>query len=558
MKRSSQSECFRFSHTSISVGQVMTSYLLIIIYRMDSIASHYSLRRPLERVAGKKRKSMEGASHHDTLVPLKDDSAKDGPTTKRQKTGDAPPLRRKASTSSLAAKGNAPPPKSQGRGAPSKKIQRDRDRRRSSRGIGVGSVRGPFVSGRAMSKPGVAANASGKLGLLRSGAARIRSMLGSTSTATPARATSVATTPAPTRTKAKDTSTEVPAAMKDKITPAELKGRKTPGPASRTNTGVSKASSSTSAAQSTAQPTSSASRRPAILPTTSQAPSASAAGMGVIKHSASNTKQRDRPDKAETSSSTEPLTVKSPTAAPCTQVLTLPASAEVVVSSPKKTIRTTPHSHRTSRLYAPTASSLARMAATNAKYRTGGVSTFGLDIVLENTNSLSPTKTTDGFKSPTPVSTIPTHTLSPIVPKTAHEPLSRTPANTSPAVEADGVSPIPAPPVHLSKTNTLIPRKTRSPLSQANRPHISRSKVIAKVEEQRIAAAAGASNPPGTPGNMLRKSVAVGAGAAAKASAMGETLQEHKSARVQEAFERRVRLSEAAIRRCRIGHMPIV
>src|SRR5258706_10582456 len=148
---------------------------------MDSIANHYSVRHPQEKLTSKKRKSMEGASHHDTLGPLKGHSAKDGPTAKRQKTGDG----RRKGTTSLVAKGKEILPKLQDKGALLKKSQRDRERRRSSRGFRVGGVRRPFVSGPSMGKPGVAANTSRRLGLLQSGAEKIRSMLGSASTVTP-------------------------------------------------------------------------------------------------------------------------------------------------------------------------------------------------------------------------------------------------------------------------------------------------------------------------------------------------------------------------------------
>jgi hypothetical protein len=551
----------------------VTTCLLIITYRMDSIANHYSVRHPLEKMAGKKRKSMEGASVHDTFVPLKEHSAKDGPTAKRQKTGDVPSLGRKASASCFVAKGKELPSKSQDKGTLLKKSQRDRERRRSSR---VGGIRRPLVSGPSMGRTGVAASTSGKLGLLKSGAAKIRSMLGSASIATPAAAAG-ATPRAPlAKTEAKETatcapptSTEGPAAMKDRITTyVEHKERKTPAP-TRPNTTVSKASSSSTAVKSIAQPTSSVSRKLAVPPTTSQIPSASATGLGVDKRTTSNSQQRGTFGKADT----ETLKVKNPIVAPGTHVMIPPAASDArnapvnaVGGSAKKTVRLTPHSQRTSRLYTPTASSLARMAATNAKYHTsrvlspGGASGFGLEIAEEKVDLLSPTKTTSDFKSVTRASTTPAHGLLHIVSKTPYNPLSLTPVENGTAVEADGVSPIPSPPAQLSKTNTLIPRKARSPFSQANRPHISRSKVIAKVEEQRAAAAtaAGTSDSLGTPGKMLRKNVAVGAGTVAKATAMGETPQEHKSARVQEAFERRVRLSEAATRRSRIGQMPIV
>jgi len=566
------------SDMSTSVGGVVTSCLLIIIHRMDSIANHYSVRHPLEKMAGKKRKSMEGPSHHHTLVPLKEYSAKDGPTAKRQKTGDAPSLRRTASTS-LVTKGKELPPKSQEKGSLLKKSQRDRECRRSSRRLGGGVTRRPLVAGPSVGKPGVASSTSGKLGLLKSGAAKIRGILGSTSTVTRA-AVAGATKRALAETGAKEmvtasappTSTEVPATMKDRITSsAKPNESRTPGPTSRLNTAVPKASSASIAAKSLTQPTSSVSRKLAVHLTTSHVPSVSTGGLGVVKHSASNTQQPGTFDNAYTPTPAESLTVKSPVVAPGTPVLIPPASSDssnttvnAVVGSPKKSIRLTPHSQRTSRLYTPTASSLARMAATNAKYRTsralfpGGASKFGFHTVQDG--ALSPTKTTAELKGLTPAPTTPTHVLSPIASKTPYAPLSLTPAEHRTAVEADGISPIPSPPAQLSRTNTLLPRKARSPLSQANRPHISRSKVIAKVEEQRAAAAtaAGTSDSPGTPGKMLRKNVAVGAGTVAKAAAMGETPQEHKGARVQEAFERRVRLSEAAIRRSRIGQMPIV
>ena len=537
---------------------------------MDSIANHYSVRHPLEKMAGKKRKSMEGASHHDALVPLKEHSAKDGRTAKRQKTGDASSLSRKASTT-FVTKGKELPAKSQDKGALLKKSLRDRERRRSSRGLGVAGTRRPFVSGPSVGKPRVAANTSGKPGLLKSGAAKIRGMLGSASTATAAAAAG-ATTPAPlakieakeTTTTCAPTSAEAPASMKDELTPcAEPKERKTPGPTSRSTTGVLKPSSSSTTTKSIAQPMGS-------VPTTSQTPSRSAAGLRVVKRSAGNSQQRDPFDKADTPTLNETVTVKSPIIAPGKQVLMPPAASDAsktpvnaVVGSAKKTVRLTPHSQRTSRLYTPTASSLARMATTNAKYRTSGVLSpgrFGLDIVQERVDVLSPTKSTAEFKSLTRAPTTPTHVLSPVTSKASYKPLSLTSANNNTAVEVDGISPVPSPPAQLSKTNTLIPRKAHSPLSQANRPHISRSKVIAKVEEQRAAAtaAAGTSNSFGTPGKMLKKSVAVGAGTMAKAAAMGETPQVHRSARVQEAFERRVKLSEAAIRRSRIGQMPVV
>ena len=544
----------------------MTSRPLIIIYRMDSIANHYSVRHPQENITSKKRKSMEGASHRDTLGPLKGHSAKDGPTAKRQKTGDGPSLSRKGTTS-LVAKGKELLPKSQDKGALLKKSQRDRERRRSSRGFRVGGVRRPFVSGPSMGKPGVAANTSRKLGLLQSGAEKIRSMLGSASTVTPAVAVG-ATALATAKTEAKETAT--PTSMAPF---AESKEGKTPGPTPQPNTTVPKASSSSSAAKSIAQRTCSVPRKLAIHPTTSQIPSASGTALGVVKHSESNSQQRGAFDKANTLTPTETLTVKGPIVAPGTRVLIPPVAPDAskttvntVVTSAKKTVRLTPHSQRTSRLYTPTASSLARMAATNANYRMnrilspGGASRPGIDIVQKRVDVLSPTKTTAEFKSLTRALTTPTHTLSPIASKTPYMPLSLTPANNGTAVEADGISPMPSPPAQLSKTNTLTPRKARSPLRQANRPHISRSKVIAKVEEQRAAAATAArtSNSPGTPGKLLRKNATVGAGTVAKASAMGETPQEHKGALVLEAFERRVRLSEAAIRRSRIGQMPIV
>lgn len=552
----------------------MTSCLLIIIHRMDSIANHYSVRHPSEKMAGKKRKSMEGASHHDTLVPLKAHSAKDGPTTKRQKTGDAPSLRRTAST----LKGKELPPKSHEKGSQLKKTQRERERRRSSR---VGGTRRPFVASPFVGKPVVAASTSGKLGLFKSGAAKIRGMLGGASAVPPTTAAGTAK-PALAKTKAKEmvttcappTSTEVPATMKDRISSsAEPKERKTPGPTPQPDTAVSKASSLSIAAKRIAQPTSSVPRKLAMHLTTSQIPSDSAGGSGMVKRSASNSQQRGTFDKADTPTQTEVLTVDRPIVAPGTQASMPSASSDAsdatvnaAVSTPKKTVRLTPRSQRASRLYTPTASSLARMAVTNAKYRTsrvlspGGASKFSLDIVQEKVDVPSPTKTTAEFNSVTRASTTPTHVLSRIASKTPYTPLSLTPANNSTAVEADGVSPIPSPPAQLSKTNTLIPRKARSPFSQANRPHISRSKVIAKVEEQRAAAAtaAGTSGSPGTPGKMLRKNVAAGAGTVAKAAAMGETPQEHKGVRVQEAFDRRVRLNEAAIRRSRIGQMPIV
>lgn len=550
----------------------MTSCPLIIIYRMDSIANHYSVRHPQEKMTGKKRKSMEGPSHHDTLGPLKEHSAKDGPTAKRQKTGDVPSLSRKGSTS-LVAKGKELLPKSQDKGALLKKNQRDRERRRSSRALRAGGVRRSFVSGPSMSKPGVATNTSRKLGLLKSGAEKIRSMLG-TSTVTPAAAVG-ATALAPAKTEAKETvttsgpptSTEVLPTIKDRTTrSAAPKERKTPGPTSRST----KASSSSSATKSIAQPTYSVSRK---LATTSRIPSASPAGLGMIKRSKSNPQQRGAFDKADTSTPTETLTVKSPMVALGTQVFMPPATPgasnttmNTVVGGTKKTVRLTPRSQRASRLYSPTASSLARMVATNTNYRVnrllspGEASRFHLDVVQEKVDVLSPTKTTAEFKSLPQASMIPTHSLAPIALRTPYKPLSLTPTNDGTAVDADGISPMPSPPARLSKTNTLIPRKGRSPLSQANRPHISRSKVIARVEEQRAAAAtaAGTSGSPGTPGRILKKSAAVGAGTVAKAAAMGETPQEHKSARVQEAFERRVRLSEAAIRRSRVGQMPIV
>jgi hypothetical protein len=526
---------------------------------MDSIANHYSVRHPLEKMAGKKRKAMEGTSHHHTLAPLKERSAKDGPTAKRQKTGGAPSLSRKASTS-LVAKSKELPPKSQEKGPLPRKTQRDRERRRTSRGFGAGGTRRPFVAGPSVGTPGVAANTRGRLGLLKSGAAKIRGMLGSTSTVSPA-AGAGATEPALAE-------TEVPATMKDKPTES-----KTPGPVSQPNIAVSKSSSSSTVVKSIAQPTNSVPRKLAVHHTTSQIPSVSAGGLRVVKPSASNSQQRGTFDKTDTPTPTETLTDKSPIVAPGAPVLMPPASSNAsnitvnaVIGSPKKTVRLTPHSQRTSRLYTPTASSLARIAATNINYRTsrvltpGGASKFGLEIVREKRDVLSPTKTTTELKSLTRASTIPTHVLLPTASKVPHTPLSLTPATISAAVEADGISPIPSPPTQLSKTNTLISRKGRSPLSQANRPHISRSKVIAKVEEQRAAAATAAGTPDSldTPGRVLRKSVAVGAGTVAKAAAMGETPQEHRSARVQGAFERRVRLSEAAIRRSRIGQMPIV
>lgn len=543
----------------------MTSCPLIVIYRMDSIANHYSVRHPEEKITGKKRKSMEGASHHDTLGPLKEHSAKDGPMAKRQKTGDGPLLSRKGTTS-LVAKGKEPLPKPQDKGALLKKSQRDRERRRSSRGFRVGSVRRPFVSGPSMGKPRVAANTSRKLGLLQSGAEKIRSMLGSASIVTPAEAVG-ATALAPAKTEARETATTC--APPTSIAPfAEPKERKTPGPTSQPNTTVPKERSSSSAAKSIAQRACSVPRKLATHTTISQIPSASA--LGVVKHSKSNSQRRGAFDKANTPTPTDTLTVKSPIVAPGAQVLMPPDASNTtmntVVGSARKTVRLTPHSQRTSRLYTPTASSLARMATTNANYRMnrilppGGASRPGLDVVQKKVDVLSPTKTTAEFKSLTRAPTTPTHTLSPIASETPYRPPSLTPINNSTAVEADGISPMPSPPAHLSKTNTLTPRKARSPLSQANRPHISRSKIIAKVEEQRAAAAiaAGTSNSPGTPGKLLRKSTTVSAGTVAKASAMGETPQEHKSALVQEAFERRVRLSEAAIRRSRIGQMPIV
>ena len=534
-----------------------------MICRMDSIANHYSVRRPLEKIAGKKRKSMEGVSHHDTLVPLNDHSAKDGPIAKRQKTGEVSSLRRKASTSSLVAKGKGVPPRSEDRGALLKKAQggREGERRRSSRGSR--GVRRPSASGPTTSKLRAATNTntntSGKLGLLKSGAAKIRSMLGSTSKATSAAGGVAGTTRPATKLKAKVTATtcalpptltEVPIAMGDKATSgAEPKGSKAPGLTSRLKFAVPKASSSTTAAQPISQATDSAPRKLAVPPTTPQVNPGQSCGTHA---------------KADTLP-TETLTVES--MQPCTQVLTLHAasdssntSTKPVVGSAKKAVRSTPLSQRTSRLYTPTASSLARMAATNAKYRTGkvlspsGASNFCLDIAQENVGGLSPTKTASGFKSLTPAPSVTTHNPPPIVSKTPHKSQPHIPANSSIA-EADGVSPIPAPPAHLSKTNTLTPRKARSPFGQSNRPHISRSKIIAKVEEQRAAAASGTSN---HSGRMPRKSVAVGAGVVAKATAMGETPQVHKSARVQVAFERRVRLSEAAIRRSRTGQMPIV
>ena len=552
------------------------NYLRTMIRRMDSIANHYSIRRPLEKIAGRKRKSMEGVAHRDTLVPLKDHCAKDGPTAKRQRTGDASSLSRKASTSCLVAKGKGLPLKSQDKGSLLKKTQRERERSRSSRRSAL--IRRSFVSGPTMNEPGVATNISEKPGFLRSGTGRIRSMLGGTSKATSAAGMAArgTTTPSPTKIKAKVmattyalplTLTKIPAAMDDKVSGAEPKGRKTPGPASRPKSIVSKASSSSTAAQPISQPTSSVSRKLTVPPTTSEIPSASAAGFGLVRRSTSNSHQRGKLDKADPPPPTETLAVESPIVAPCTQALTPPAApgasntpAKPVAGSAKKSTQSTPRSQRTSRLYTPTASSLARMAVTNAKYRTGKVLTpggarkFCLDIVQENAGDVSPTKTTTGFRSVAPASTVPTHIQPPIISKTPHKPLPHILANNS-AAETDDVSPIPAPPAHLSKTNTLIPRKARSPLRQSNRPHISRSKIIAKVEEQRAAAAPGTSN---HSGKMPRKSVAVGAGAVAKAAAMGETPQEHKSAQVQVAFERRVRLSEAAIRRSRTGQMPIV
>ena len=564
MKRSSQSECLFLSDGL----RVVTSCPLIIIYRMDSIANHYSVRHPQEKISGKKRKSMEGTSHHDTLGPLKEHSAKDGPTAKRQKTGDGSSLSRKGTTS-LVAKGKELLPKPQDEGALLKKNQRDRERRRSSRGVRVGNVRRPFVSGPSMGKPKVAANTSRRFGLLQSGAEKIRSMLGSSSTVTSAAAIGAT---ALAKAKAKETATIC--APPTSIAPfAEPKGRKTPVPTSRPNTTVPKESSSSLAVKSIAQRTCSVPRKLVIHPTTSQIPSASAAALGVVKHSKSNTQHLGAFDSANTPTPTETLTVKGPIVAPGAQVLMPPAAPDArnttvntVVGSARKTVRLTPHSQRTSRLYTPTASSLARMAATKANYRMnrnlppGEASRPGLDIVQKKVDVLSPTKTTAELKSLTRAPTTPTLTLSPIASQTPNRPLLLTPANNGIAVEADGISPMPSPPAQLSKTNTLTPRKARSPLSQANRPHISRSKVIAKVEEQRAAAAtaAGTSNSPGTPGKLLRKSATVGAGTAAKAFAMGETPQEHKSALVQEAFERRVRLSEAAIRRSRIGQMPIV
>ena len=543
----------------------MTGCPLIITYRMDSIANHYSVRHPQEKVTGKKRKSMEGASHHDTLGSLKEHSVKDGPAAKRQKTGDVPSLGRKGTTS-LVAKGKELLPKSQDKGALLKKSQRDRERRRSSRAFRAGGMR----SGPSTGKPGVAANANRKLGLLKSGAEKIRSMLGSASTAAVG-----ATALVPAKTEAKETattcgpptSTEVLTTIKGRITRSAVpKERKTPGPTSQ----PTKASSSSSTIKSIAQPTCSVSRK---LATTSRIPSASPAGLGMIKRSKSNPQQRGALDKANTPTPTETLTVKSPTVTLGTQVLMPPVTPgasnttmNTVVGSAKKTVRLTPRSQRASRLYTPTASSLARMVATNTNYRVnrilspGEASRFHLDIVREKVDVLSPSKTTAEFKSLPQAPTTPTHSLAPITSKGPYKPLSLTLANDGTAVEADGVSPMPSPPAQLSKTKTLIPRKGRSPLSQANRPHISRSKVIAKVEEQRAAAAtaAGTSDSSGTPGKMLKKSAAVGASTVAKATAMGETPLEHKSARVQEAFERRVRLSEAAIRRSRAGQMPIV
>ena len=561
-----------FSWTCPSSLLVVTSCPLIITYRMDSIANHYSVRHPQEKVTGKKRKSMEGASHHDTRGPLKEHGAKDGPTAKRQKTGDVPSLSRKGTTS-LVAKGKEPLPKSQDKGAQLKKSQRDRERRRSSRAFRAGGIRRPFVSGPSTGKPGVAANANRKLGLLKSGAEKIRNMLGSTSTVTRTAAVG-ATALVPAKTEAEETvttcgpptSTGVLATTKDRITRSAVpKERKTPGPTSQST----KASSSSSATKSIAQPTFSVPRK---LATTSRIPSASPAGLGMIKRSKSNPQQRGAFNKANTPTP-ETLTVKSPIVALGTQVLMPPATpgtsnttVNTVVGSAKKTVRLTPHSQRASRLYTPTASSLARMVATNTNYRVnkilspGEASRFRLDIVQEKVDVLSPTKTTAEFNGLPQASTTLAHSLSPFASKTPYKPLSPTPANVGTAVEADGISPMPSPPAQLSKTKTLIPRKGRSPLSQANRPHISRSKVIARVEEQRAAAAtaAGTSDSPGTPGKMLKRSAAVGAGTVAKAAAMGETPQEHKSARVQEAFERRVRLSEAAIRRSRVGQMPIV
>ena len=545
-----------------------------MICRMDSIANHYSVRHPLETIAGKKRKSMEGVSHHDTLVPLNDHSAKDGPTAKRQKTGEASSLSRKASTSSLVAKGKGLPPRSEDRGALLKKAQGDRERERKRSSRGSRGVRRPSASGPTTSKLRAATNTSGKLGLLKSGAAKIRSMLGSTSKSVSEAGGVAGTTTPATKLKEKVTATtcalppaltEVPIAMDDKATSgAEPKGRKAPGLTSRLKFAVPKASSSSTAAQPTSQATVSAPRKLAVPPTTPQISSASAVGLGVVKHPTSSGQSCGTHDKADTLP-TETLTVES--IQPCTQVLAPRAasdssntSTKPVVGGAKKAVRSTPLSQRTSRLYTPTASSLARMAATNAKHRTGkvlspgGASNFCLDIAQENVGGLSPTKTAGGFKSLTPAPSVTTHNPPPIVSKTPHKSQPHILANSSTA-EADGVSPIPAPPAHLSKTNTLTPRKTRSPFGQSNRPHISRSKIIAKVEEQRAAAASGTSN---HSGKMPRKSVGVGAGVVAKATAMGETPQVHKSARVQVAFERRVRLSEAAIRRSRIGQMPIV
>lgn len=127
--------------------------------RMDSIANHYAARRlprkssmaPGPSNLGKKRKSMHVESSHSVL----DEDTDAKPSTKRQKTEPTKSVEPTLARVQIALPAKEPAPEGvliQERTAVLKRIQRDRERRRSSRGVGASASKRRSSVGRTQSR----------------------------------------------------------------------------------------------------------------------------------------------------------------------------------------------------------------------------------------------------------------------------------------------------------------------------------------------------------------------------------------------------------------------
>lgn len=319
-----------------------------------------------------------------------------------------------------------------------------------------------------------------------------------------------------------------------------------------------------------------AAARPVEGPT--RGPSMRSMSAQGITRSASGSQQRGAIPAFESAASRKTLAISSDTKGSRVSSTNGVARAESV----NNRVRRSTISTRGSTLMAPTASSLARKTGNDRSLP----STLGSitrdqkrgkrEPFIDEADESIERQVTPHFEATTNLSRSATLTLSPTLPlqirkspakrATMHgslQPPSKLPIASSPSTFAfRSPSPLPEPPAFLSTSNSansnnnslrrqpLMPAQQPTASGSIHRPRISRSKVIAKIGEQRAASGSTAASD-FTSASKARRSFGAPAGGGAKASLMGGA-KARKSAVEAAALKRHVRNSEVR-RKSRVG-----